>query len=134
MSSIATKPSARLTTVAGASPATILQKMQSASGSDDPFLRDGRSADSDEGADRRVDEPGRVIVAVAATRTIDQYEVLAPDLLAPAPSACRIGLRPQPRSSLALDRLRHRVGPGGPRPRPRRVREDVHLRQARSRD
>ena len=52
MSSIATKPSVRLTTVAGSSPATILQKMQSGrSCSQDPLVGDRAGAHADELAD-----------------------------------------------------------------------------------
>ena len=60
----ATKPSAARTW----SPSrTSVQKRQS-SGSADPLLGDRRAADAHELADRRVDEPRRVVVAVAAAR------------------------------------------------------------------
>src|SRR5436190_10571064 len=91
MSSIATKPSARLTTVADASPETILQKMQSLSGSEDSFLRDGGPANADQLPDRRLDEPRRVVVAVATSGTVDEHQVVAADLLAPAAPACVVG-------------------------------------------
>src|SRR5438552_4046063 len=130
MSSIATKPSVRLTIAAGASPRTMRQKMQS-SGSDDPLLRHRESAHADELADGRADEPWRVVVSVAATGTVDEHDVLTTDLLAPAteagvPRACAKPLAPLP-----LDRLRHGIRRGRRRARPRRVREDVHLGDAR---
>src|SRR6476619_1717305 len=131
MSSIARSPSPRFTTVAGSSPASILQTMQSGSRSEDPLLRHRRTADSDELANRSVDEPRRVVVAVAAARAVDEDDVLGTDLLAPAPHARVVRERAQPRAPLLLHLLRHRVRRGGRRPRPRRVREDVHLGRAR---
>src|SRR5436190_16158369 len=84
MSSIATNPSARLTTVAGTSPRTIWQKTHS-SGSEDPLLGDRRAARPYEVADAALDEPGRVVVAVAAAGPVDEDDVVTADLLAPAP-------------------------------------------------
>jgi len=57
MSSIATNPSARSTTVAGSSPRTILQKMQSCSGSEDSLLRDASTSHADEVAHLALHEP-----------------------------------------------------------------------------
>ena len=56
MSRKATKPSARPTTSAGTSPATMRQKMQ-ASGSENPLLRDSDRAGPHELADSAVDQP-----------------------------------------------------------------------------
>src|SRR5215470_12836303 len=79
MSRIATKPSAALT----CSPSrNSLQKKQF-SASDDPLLRDGRSADADELADLPAHEPRRVVVAVAAARPVDENEVVTLELRAP---------------------------------------------------
>ena len=50
----------------------------------DPLLGDGRRADADELADRRVDEPRRVVVAVAAAGSVDEHDVLAAELALPA--------------------------------------------------
>ena len=88
-------------------------------------------AHADELADGRVDEPRRVVVAVAAAGAVDEHDVLA-DLLAPAAAGT-------PRATAARRRalrsfftvLRDDVVAGGHRARPRRVREDVHLRRAR---
>ena len=45
--------------------------------SDNALLRDRAAADAHELADRRVDEPRRVVVAVAAARPVDEHGVLA---------------------------------------------------------
>ena len=42
-----------------------------------PSSVDGGAAHADELADRRVDEPRRVVVAVAAARAVDEHDVLA---------------------------------------------------------
>src|SRR4029077_6726404 len=117
MSSIARSPSPRLTIVAGSSPAWILQKMQSGSRSKDPLLRHRRTADSDEFPNRRVDEPRRVVVAVAAARAVDEDDVLGTDLLAPAAHARVVRERAQPGAPLLLHPLRHRVRRSGRRSR-----------------
>src|SRR5262245_63265459 len=66
---------------------TSPQKRQSSRcDSEDPLLTDGGGADADELADSGVDEERRVIVAVAATRTVDEHHVLGPDLGVPATS------------------------------------------------
>ena len=53
---------------------------------------------------RCVDEPGRVVVAVAAAGAVDEHYVGAPDLRLPAPAAELVGQRPQPRAALLLHR------------------------------
>src|SRR5581483_3320427 len=125
-SSIARSPSPRLTTVAGSSPAWILQKTQSGSRGTDALLRHRRAADADELADGAVDEPRRVVVAVAATGPIDEDEVVGADLLPPAAQARLVRARAQPGAALPLHLPRHRVGRSGGGARARRVREDVH--------
>src|SRR4051794_15300182 len=127
MSRIATKPSAARTW----SPSRTSRQKRQSSGSADPLLGHGRAADADELADRGVHEPGRVVVAVTAARTVDEHDVLAAELLAPAPEAGGTRRVAQARSALALDLARHRVGGGRRRSRPWRVGEDVHARDAR---
>src|SRR4051795_10173932 len=83
MSRMATKPSAARTW----SPSrTSVQKRQS-SGSADPLLGDRLAADAHQLADRGIDEPRRVIVAVTPARPVDEHEVLTAELLAPAGEA-----------------------------------------------
>jgi len=62
------------------------QKMQS-SGSEDPLLRHGDRARPHELADRTVDQPRRIVVAVAATGPIDEDVVLGAELRLPARAA-----------------------------------------------
>ena len=80
---------------------------------------------------RRLDEPGRVVGAVAAAGPVDEDDVVAADLLGPAGAARLVGERAQPGAPLLLHVRRHRVLGGRLRARPRRVREDVHLGQPR---
>ena len=49
-------------------------------GSEDPLLRDGGGADAHQLADGRVDEPRRVVVAVAAAGPVDEHRVLGAEL------------------------------------------------------
>ena len=127
MSRIAAKPSAFATW----SPSRAsLQKRQS-SGSEDPLLHDRCAADRHELAHRRVDEPGRVVGAVAAARPVDENDVLPADLRRPAGAA-------GPSESARNRALRSFFTSGGTgssargaRARARRVREHVHLRQPR---
>src|SRR5215470_19066150 len=77
MSRMATKPSPSCTW----SPSrTSVQKRQS-SGSPDPLLGDRGATNADEIADGAVDEPRRIVVAVAATGPVDEDDVLATELL-----------------------------------------------------
>src|SRR5262249_52464356 len=127
MSSIATKPSVRLTTVAGASPLAIRQKMQSAwLGSEDPLLRHPGSAHPDELADHAVDEPGRVVVPATAPPASDQNEVLATDLSAPVAQQGVVRLGSQALAPVALIPLRNGVLCRSPRAGAWRVGKDVH--------
>src|SRR5712691_7094546 len=118
MSSMATKPSVRLTTVAGSSPRAILQKMQSGSksGSEDPLLRHGSAPHGHELADGRVDEPRRVVVAVAPAGTVDEHDVRLADLLVPPAQRLLARQGPEPLASLPLDRSRNPIVGGSPRP------------------
>src|SRR6266508_866669 len=89
MSRTATRPSVFATW----SPSrTSLQKRQS-SGSEDRLLRHGRAAHPHELADRCVDEPRRVVVAVATPRPVDEHDVLRADLPPPAREAGRLRSR-----------------------------------------
>src|SRR3954452_3902641 len=83
MSLIATKPFVSATW----SPSrTRLQKRQSSRcDGKDAFLGDSVRADPHELADGRVDEEGRIVVAVAAAGPIDEHEILAAELRMPAP-------------------------------------------------
>src|SRR2546429_9607220 len=108
---IATNQSALRT---GAPTLTSRQKSQS-SGSEDPLLRDPCRTDADELADRSVDQPRRVVVSVAAPWAIDEHEVLAAELRAPASEARPVRKGPQTRAALFLDRRRD--GGFGPGPR-----------------
>ena len=94
MSRIATKPSVFATW----SPSrTSLQKRQSSGDiGEDPLLRDRAPADGDELAERTVDEPGRVVGAVAAAGPVDEHDVAAADLRAPSARG-----RPRPRARAA---------------------------------
>src|SRR5262249_3626791 len=82
MSLIATNPCVALTW----SPSrTSLQKRQSSCGvGKDPLLADRASAHANEVADRRVDEEGRVVVAVATPGPVDEHDVLRAELRVPA--------------------------------------------------
>ena len=76
----------------------------------------------------RVDEPRRVVVAVAAPRAVDEHAVRRPEPCDPQRREQLVREGAQPRAPLLLHGRRDRVGRGGRRSRPRRVREDVHLR------
>src|SRR5262249_25170076 len=105
-------------------PSMIRQKRQS-SGSADPLLGHRGAAYADECTDRRVDEPRRVVVAVAAAGAVHEDEVVTPDLLAPAAQARLTAECAQPGAALLLHLGRNGVGGGGRRARARRVGEDV---------
>src|SRR6476659_2275735 len=98
MSRIATKPSAARTW--SPSRATV-QKRQS-SGSEDPLLRGAACPDAHQLADLPAHEPGRV-VAVAAAGPVEEHDVLASDLRAPASEARRAGVLAQALAALSLD-------------------------------
>src|SRR5262245_36953938 len=121
MSLIATKASPSWT----CSPSRTSWQNRQSSGSADPLLRHLGGPHPDELADRRLDEPRRVVVAVAPTGAVDEDDVLAPELLAPAGETGHSRRLAQARASLPLRLELDRVGRGGPRPGPRRVREDV---------
>ena len=128
MSRIATKPSVFATW----SPSRASCRRGSRQATrEDPLLRDGASGDRYELAERTVDEPGRVVGAVAAAGPVDEHDVGAPDLPGPPGTASLVGERSQPGAPLLLHLRRHRVLGRRARSRPGRVREDVHLRQPR---
>src|ERR1051325_3062236 len=108
MSRIATKPSAALTCSASRN---RLQKRQS-SGSEDPLLRDGASSHVDELPDVAAKKPGRVVVPVAAARPIDEDDVLAAQLRAPALEAGESRLLAQALAPPPLDPGRPRAAAG----------------------
>ena len=86
-------------------------------------------ADADELADGRVDEERRVVVAVPAAGAVDEHDVVAAELRLPAAplELARESARSRaPRSFLTAGG--DRVGAARSRAGPRRVREDVHLR------
>ena len=89
-----------------------------------------RAANADECADRCIDEPRRIVVAVAATRAVDEHNVISADLRAPAREAGFVRRSAETRAAFLLLRGRNRVSALGHRARPRRVREHVDLRQA----
>src|SRR4051812_7082265 len=126
MSRMATKPSIALTW----SPSRYRRqnRQSSWSGSEDPLLHDRSRADADQVTDGRVDEPRRVVAAVAAARSVDEHLVLGTELRAPVGAAGGDGAGAQPGAALALRGGGHGVLGGGGGAGPRRVREDVHLR------
>src|SRR6266550_1610507 len=124
MSLIATKPSASRTW----SPSLNKRQKRQSSGSENPLLGDRRRAHAHELPDASVDEPRRVVVAVAAARAIDQNDVFRAELRAPALEAGLVRESAQPAAPLLLDLWRNRVFGRGPGSRTRRVRKDVHLR------
>src|SRR5436309_3335537 len=130
MSCSAAKPSAFATW----SPSRARRQKRQLSGSEDPSFRDGCAADADELADRRVDEPRRIVVTVAAAGAVDEDDVVAADLAAPALETCVVRSLTEPRASFALHGRRHRIVSRRTCPRPRRVRKDVHLRRTRGGD
>ena len=99
----------------------------------DPLLGHGCAANADELPNRGVDEPRRVVVAVAAAGTVDEDDVVAADLRRPARAAGLVRERAQARAALALHRRRHRVVALGRPCRAGASREDVQLRQPASR-
>src|SRR6187200_435921 len=127
MSSMATKPSAALT----CSPSrTSLQKRQSGCEANDSLLGDVVRPNLHKLALRALDEPRRVVVAVPSPGPVDQHSLLAPELSGPPSAAGLGGERAEPSAALLLHGGRHAVVVSGTRSRPRRVRKDVHLRDA----
>ena len=128
MSRIATKPSAARTW----SPSrTSLQKRQS-SGSEDTLLRDG--ARRGRGRARRPARRRATASSRRRSRGRAGRRARCPRAPSFAAQRARHGLvrqRAQPRAALLLHGRRHGVARGGRRPGPRRVREDVHLRDPR---
>src|SRR5262245_58095276 len=72
------------------------------------LLHHARATHRHELADRSVDQPRRVVVAVAAARPVDEHRVGRADLRVPAADAELVRERAQPRSPFLLDRRRDR--------------------------
>src|SRR2546423_1781206 len=84
---------------------TMLQKRQSSRRfGKDSLLRHACTAHLDEAADGCIDEPRRVVVSIAAARTVDEHGVDCADLLLPAPEAELVRERTQPAAALLLRR------------------------------
>src|SRR4051812_45370134 len=126
MSLIATNPFALRTYVPSL---TMLQKRQSSRcDGKDALLGHGLCTNLDERADRSVDEEGGVVVPVAAAGPVDENGVERADLRVPPAQLELARQRPQPRAAVLLEGRGYRVVCRGDGARPRRVREDVHLR------
>src|SRR2546421_10243923 len=126
MSRTATNPSVSATW----SPSRYsLQKRQS-SGSEYSLLRDRLRAHAHQLADGSVHEPRRIVVAVAAAGSIDEDDVLGPELAAPAFERRRLGGRTKPSTAFLLHGRGNGIVGFGLGTRARRVRKDVHLGDA----
>ena len=66
------------------------------------LLRHLEPSDPDDLADLAVDEPRRVVVAVAAARAIDEHDVVGTDLLPPVRELRFARERPEPCGTLLL--------------------------------
>src|SRR6266576_4922094 len=127
MSLIATKP---LPLCTYAPSRAMLQKRQSSCCfGNDSLLGDPGGADAHERADGRVDQPGRVVVAVPAARAVDEHRVFSTELAEPAAEAEVVRERAQARATFLLHLRGDRVVGGGDGAGPWGVRKDVHLRQ-----
>src|SRR5919204_4494379 len=93
MSCTATKPSARATW----SPSLTSRQNRQSSGSEDPLLRHGRRAGAHEAPDRSLEEPRRVVIAVAAAGPVDEDNVLGANLLPPVGHAGGVRRPAEPR-------------------------------------
>src|SRR6266571_6285326 len=100
MSRIATSPSAFAT----CSPSRNSRQKRQSSGSEDSLLGHRSRAHAYELADGGIDEPRRIVVAVAAAGPIDEDDVLCSELR--APTCERRGVRggAQARASILLHR------------------------------
>src|SRR5215510_10445311 len=134
MSVIATTPGAARTWSPSLYSRQKRQSFSPESGSENALLRDRGRADTDELADRHVDEPRRVIVSVTASRTIDNHVVVRAELRAPAVHARLVRDSAEPRTSVPLETRRSRVVGGRPTSRARRIGKDVDLRDPRLAD
>src|SRR5690348_11882326 len=105
MSAIATNPSAARR---WSPPATSLQNRQSSRGpGKDPLPGHAVRENVDELADRRIDEPRRVVVAVSAPGPVDEDHVVCLGL--PAREAELVRQRAQARAALLLLLRRNRI-------------------------
>src|SRR5262245_5609494 len=106
MSRIATKPSAAW---AWSPSWARRQKRQSGGNGEHPLVADTGRAGAHELSDGRVEQPRRVVVAVAPPGPVHQDEIGAPDLRRPPAAAKVVRERAQPGASLRLDLRRDRV-------------------------
>src|SRR5947208_581455 len=109
MSRMATKPSVAATW----SPSRARRQKRQSSGSDDPFVPHFGTSDAHERANRSLDEPRRVVVAVAPAGTVDEDDVLPADLRQPPGATGRVRAGAKPRAPLLLHRGRDGVGGSG---------------------
>src|SRR3954470_20321172 len=100
MSRIATKPSPLRT----CSPSRYSRQKRHSSGGNETLLRHRGRACPDDAADIAAEEPGRVVVAVAASRAVDEDGVVLAELRAPALQRLLVRECPQARTALLLDR------------------------------
>src|SRR5438094_2247090 len=105
MSLIATSPSAAWMWLP--SRASLQKRQSSRCSGKDPLLGDAIGSDAHELADRRVDEPRRVVVAVASARAVDEHHVL--DLRPPTLDAELVRERAQTGAALLLDACGHGI-------------------------
>src|SRR6266511_441583 len=104
MSRMATKPSPLRT----CSPSRTRWQKRQSDDTDDSLLGDGGRAGTHELPYRAVNEPRRVVVAVAAPRTVEEDDVLRPQLGPPPLGARHAGEGAQARAALPLGRRGHR--------------------------
>src|SRR3954452_4215870 len=115
MSSIATNPFALCRYVPACA---MLQNRQPSCGfGTDPLLRHLRRARSHEGTHRCIDEPRRVIVAVAAPGPVHEHLLRRTELRPPPARAQLVRERAEPPATLLLHGSRHGVVGSGHRAR-----------------
>src|SRR4029079_770372 len=91
----------------------------------DPLLRDTDGSRMQKLSDLAVDEPRRVVVAVATARPIDEDAIGAPDLRHPAAARKLVGERAQAGAAFSLEAGRNGIASVRWGARPRRVRKNV---------
>src|SRR5271154_2512206 len=132
MSLIATNPSVLATW----SPSRTRRQNRQSSGGDgnDALLGETNGLDTDELADRCIDQERRVVVAVAPARAVDQHEILRAELRLPTSPLELMPERTEARAAFALLGRCDGVVCAGRGSGTGRVREDVHAGDARSLD
>src|SRR5438067_8926396 len=108
MSRMATNPSVFATW----SPSRYSRQKRQSSGSEDSLLGDRPRAHAHELADRSVEEPRRIVVAVAAPGPVDEDDVLRAELGAPPGERCRVRGGTQTRAAVLLHGRRNWIGGG----------------------